>query len=91
VDERERALGSGAARSDLSELSPREWNLPRSVDGVPVLDVLIVGGGQSGLGTAMAPGTSRVCQRDIPDINLTVCQRHLCQVKAHDYGLVPSP
>jgi FAD-dependent urate hydroxylase len=45
---------SERVRRELTYLSypPREWTVPRSRDGVPVLDVLIVGGGQSGLGTA---------------------------------------
>ncbi len=53
---------SDRVRQDLTYLSypPREWTLPRSVDGVPVLDVLIVGGGHSGLGTAFGLKLERI-------------------------------
>jgi len=48
---------------DLTYLDyPRDkaWTLPRSVDGLPVLDVLIVGGGQTGLSTAFALRRERI-------------------------------
>jgi cation diffusion facilitator CzcD-associated flavoprotein CzcO len=53
---------SDRVRRELTYLSypPREWTMPRSRDGVPVLDVLIVGGGQSGLGTAFGLKLERI-------------------------------
>jgi cation diffusion facilitator CzcD-associated flavoprotein CzcO len=60
---------SGRVRRELTYLSypPREWTLPRSRDGVPVLDVLIVGGGQSGLGTAFGLKLERITNVRIID------------------------
>lgn len=45
---------SAQVRRDLTYLSypSREWTVPRVQDGVRILDVLIVGGGQSGLAIA---------------------------------------
>ena len=53
---------SDRVRRELTYLGypPREWTVPRSRDGVPVLDVLIVGGGQSGLGTAFGLKLERI-------------------------------
>jgi cation diffusion facilitator CzcD-associated flavoprotein CzcO len=53
---------SNRVRHDLTYLSypPREWTLPRSQDGVPVMDVLIIGGGHSGLGTAFGLKLERI-------------------------------
>jgi cation diffusion facilitator CzcD-associated flavoprotein CzcO len=53
---------SDRVRRELTYLSypPREWTVPRSRDGVPVLDVLIVGGGQSGLGAAFGLKLERI-------------------------------
>jgi FAD-dependent urate hydroxylase len=53
---------SDRVRRELTYLSypPREWTVPRSKDGVPVLDVLIVGGGQSGLATAFGLKLERI-------------------------------
>jgi cation diffusion facilitator CzcD-associated flavoprotein CzcO len=53
---------SDRVRRELTYLSypPREWTVPRGRDGVPVLDVLIVGGGQSGLGTAFGLKLERI-------------------------------
>src|ERR1700737_4841947 len=53
---------SERGRRELTYLDypPREWTLLRSRDGVPVLDVLIVGGGQSGLGTAFGLKLERI-------------------------------
>jgi cation diffusion facilitator CzcD-associated flavoprotein CzcO len=53
---------SDRVRRELTYLGypPREWTLPRSQDGVRVLDVLIVGGGQSGLGTAFGLKLERI-------------------------------
>jgi cation diffusion facilitator CzcD-associated flavoprotein CzcO len=48
---------------------PREWTVPRSRDGVPALDVLIVGGGQSGLGTAFGLKLERITNIRIIDRN----------------------
>src|SRR5262249_9160781 len=49
-------------RRELTYLGypPREWTLPHSRDGTPVLDVLIVGGGQSGLATAFGLKLERI-------------------------------
>lgn len=53
---------SDRVRRELTYLSypPRAWTVPRSRDGVPVLDVLIVGGGQSGLGAAFGLKLERI-------------------------------
>ena len=53
---------SDRVRRELKYLGypPREWTVPRSRDGVPVLDVLIVGGGQSGLATAFGLKLERI-------------------------------
>jgi len=53
---------SKRVRRELTYLGypPREWTVPRARDGVPVLDVLIVGGGQSGLGTAFGLKLERI-------------------------------
>ena len=53
---------SDRVRRELTYLSypPQEWTVPRARDGVPVLDVLIVGGGQSGLGTAFGLKLERI-------------------------------
>lgn len=53
---------SDRVRHELTYLSypPREWTLPRSRNGVPVVDVLIVGGGQSGLGIAFGLKLERI-------------------------------
>src|ERR1700730_8482179 len=60
---------SDRVRRELTYLDypPREWTLPRSRDGVPVLDVLIVGGGQSGLGTAFGLKLERISNVRIID------------------------
>jgi FAD-dependent urate hydroxylase len=62
---------SERVRRDLSYLTypSREWTIPRSHDGVPVLDVLIVGGGQAGLATAFALKLERVNNVRIVDRN----------------------
>src|SRR5450759_2454870 len=53
---------SDRVRRDLTYLTypPGEWTVPHSRDGIPVLDVLIVGGGQSGLGTAFGLKLERI-------------------------------
>jgi cation diffusion facilitator CzcD-associated flavoprotein CzcO len=53
---------SDRVRRELTYLSypSREWTMPRGRDGAPVLDVLIVGGGQSGLGTAFGLKLERI-------------------------------
>jgi cation diffusion facilitator CzcD-associated flavoprotein CzcO len=60
---------SERVRRELTYLGypPREWTVPRSRDGVPVLDVLIVGGGQSGLGTAFGLKLERITNIRIID------------------------
>jgi cation diffusion facilitator CzcD-associated flavoprotein CzcO len=60
---------SDRVRRELTYLSypPREWTVPRGRDGVPVLDVLIVGGGQSGLGTAFGLKLERITNIRIVD------------------------
>ena len=60
---------SDRVRRELTYLSypPREWTVPRSRDGVPVLDVLIVGGGQSGLATAFGLKLERITNVRIID------------------------
>jgi FAD-dependent urate hydroxylase len=58
-------------RRELTYLSypPREWTLPRSRDGAGVLDVLIVGAGQSGLATAFGLKLERITNVRIVDRN----------------------
>jgi cation diffusion facilitator CzcD-associated flavoprotein CzcO len=53
---------SDRVRRELTYLSypSREWTMTRGRDGAPVLDVLIVGGGQSGLGTAFGLKLERI-------------------------------
>src|SRR6266851_1656182 len=60
---------SKRVRRELTYLCypPREWTVPRARDGVPVLDVLIVGGGQSGLGTAFGLKLERITNIRIID------------------------
>ena len=60
---------SKRVRHELTYLAypPREWTVPRSRDGAPVLDVLIVGGGQSGLGTAFGLKLERITNFRIID------------------------
>ncbi len=56
------ALGARVTR-DLSYLDypkARRWTLPRAIGGQPVLDVLIVGGGQSALSLAFALRQERI-------------------------------
>jgi cation diffusion facilitator CzcD-associated flavoprotein CzcO len=62
---------SKRVRRELTYLGypPREWTVPRSRDGVAVLDVLIVGGGQSGLGTAFGLKLERITNVRIIDRN----------------------
>jgi cation diffusion facilitator CzcD-associated flavoprotein CzcO len=60
---------SDRVRRELTYLSypPREWTVPHGRDGVPVLDVLIVGGGQSGLGTAFGLKLERITNIRVVD------------------------
>jgi cation diffusion facilitator CzcD-associated flavoprotein CzcO len=60
---------SKRVRRELTYLGypPREWTVPRSQSGVAVLDVLIVGGGQSGLGTAFGLKLERITNIRIID------------------------
>src|SRR3954447_11142288 len=60
---------SKRVRHDLTYLSypPRPWTVPRAREGVPVLDVLIVGGGHSGLGTAFGLKLERITNIRIID------------------------
>jgi cation diffusion facilitator CzcD-associated flavoprotein CzcO len=60
---------SKRVRRELTYLGypPREWTVPRSRSGVAVLDVLIVGGGQSGLGTALGLKLERITNIRIID------------------------
>src|SRR4030081_1014754 len=53
---------SDRGRDGLAHLrhSPPGWDPPPPPNGVPVLDVLIVGGGQSGLGTAFGLKLERI-------------------------------
>src|SRR5882757_91978 len=62
---------SKRVRRELTYLGypPREWTVPRARDGVPVLDVLIVGGGQSGLGTAFGLKLERITNVRVIDRN----------------------
>src|SRR5215470_12322277 len=62
---------SDRVRRELTYLSypPREWTLPRSRDGADVLDVLIVGAGQSGLATAFGLKLERITNVRIVDRN----------------------
>jgi FAD-dependent urate hydroxylase len=62
---------SDRVRRELSYLSypSREWTLPRSRDGGGVLDVLIVGAGQSGLATAFGLKLERITNVRIVDRN----------------------
>jgi cation diffusion facilitator CzcD-associated flavoprotein CzcO len=62
---------SDRVRRELTYLSypPREWTLPRSQDGAGVLDVLIVGAGQSGLATAFGLKLERITNVRIVDRN----------------------
>jgi cation diffusion facilitator CzcD-associated flavoprotein CzcO len=62
---------SDRVRRELSYLSypPRKWTLPRSRDGGGVLDVLIVGAGQSGLATAFGLKLERITNVRIVDRN----------------------
>jgi len=62
---------SDRVRRELTYVSypPREWTLPRSRDGAKVLDVLIVGAGQSGLGTAFGLKLERITNIRIVDRN----------------------
>src|SRR5262249_42196702 len=60
---------SDRVRRELTYVSypPREWTLPRSRDGAKVLDVLIVGAGQSGLATAFGLKLERITNIRIVD------------------------
>ncbi|HEU0146232.1 MAG TPA: NAD(P)/FAD-dependent oxidoreductase [Bradyrhizobium sp.] len=60
---------SKRVRHDLTYLSypPRPWTVPRAREAVPVLDVLIVGGGHSGLGTAFGLKLERITNVRIID------------------------
>jgi cation diffusion facilitator CzcD-associated flavoprotein CzcO len=62
---------SDQVRRELTYLGypPREWTLPHSQDGTPVLDVLIVGGGQSGLATAFGLKLERITNVRLIDRN----------------------
>ena len=63
---------SDRVRRDLTFLNyppSREWALPRSRDGVRVLDVLIVGAGQGGLATAFGLKLERITNIRIVDRN----------------------
>jgi FAD-dependent urate hydroxylase len=62
---------SERVRRDLTYLSypSREWTIAHTRDGAPVLDVLIVGGGQAGLATAFALKLERVNNFRIVDRN----------------------
>jgi cation diffusion facilitator CzcD-associated flavoprotein CzcO len=62
---------SERVRRDLAYLTypSREWTIPRSHDGAPVLDVLIVGGGQAGLATAFGLKLEQVANVRIVDRN----------------------
>jgi FAD-dependent urate hydroxylase len=62
---------SERVRRDLAYLTypSREWTIPHYHDGAPVLDVLIVGGGQAGLATAFGLKLERVNSVRIVDRN----------------------
>jgi FAD-dependent urate hydroxylase len=62
---------SERVRRDLAYLSypSREWTIPHYHDDAPVLDVLIVGGGQAGLATAFGLKRERVTNVRIVDRN----------------------
>jgi cation diffusion facilitator CzcD-associated flavoprotein CzcO len=62
---------SERVRRDLAYLTypSREWTIPHYHDGAPVLDVLIVGGGQAGLATAFGLKMERVGNVRIVDRN----------------------
>jgi cation diffusion facilitator CzcD-associated flavoprotein CzcO len=62
---------SDRVRRELTYLSypSREWTLPRYRDGVRVLDVLIVGGGQGGLATAFGLKLERITNVRVVDRN----------------------
>jgi cation diffusion facilitator CzcD-associated flavoprotein CzcO len=53
---------SDRVRRELTYLGypPREWTVPRYQDGIPALDVLIVGSGQGGLATAFGLKLERI-------------------------------
>src|SRR5690242_1056452 len=62
---------SNRVRRELTYLGypAREWTYPQSRDGAPVLDVLIVGGGQSGLAIAFGLKLERITNVRIIDRN----------------------
>ena len=62
---------SNRVRRELTYLGypAQEWTYPHSRDGIPVLDVLIVGGGQSGLATAFGLKLERITNIRIIDRN----------------------
>jgi cation diffusion facilitator CzcD-associated flavoprotein CzcO len=62
---------SNRVRRDLAYLSHplREWTVPHHRDGTRVLDVLVVGGGQSGLAFAFALNRARITNFRIVDRN----------------------
>lgn len=62
---------SDRVRRELTYLAypAREWTVPRSRDGAVVLDVLIVGGGQSGLATAFGLKLERITNIRVIDRN----------------------
>jgi cation diffusion facilitator CzcD-associated flavoprotein CzcO len=62
---------SDRVRRDLTYLShpSREWTIPRHRDGARVLDVLIVGGGQTGLATAFGLKMERITNVRVVDRN----------------------
>ncbi|MGJ4946787.1 NAD(P)-binding domain-containing protein [Bradyrhizobium sp. HKCCYLS20291] len=62
---------SRRVRRELTYLGypSREWTCARTLDGVPAVDVLIVGGGQSGLGTAFGLQREQITNIRIIDRN----------------------